>query len=159
MLPVGGRISVLFLCHGPIVPRSEVEDPALYGSYVRRTVQQVNSVVGECCWASSSKPGGMYSRCYPHLPPPTVWGARAWKCRKSGRPVHLIWGATCDDGMWLIASDLHNSLNSCEVNCVPLSLTIITGTPSWRIVQEVLPLSVGMSCWTLKLHRRTLVRR
>jgi hypothetical protein len=33
--------------------------------------------------------------------------------------------------MWLIASDLQNSLISYDVNCVPLSLTIISGKPCW----------------------------
>jgi hypothetical protein len=68
LLHVGERISVLFLCHAPFVPRLEVEDPALYGSYVRRTVQKFKAVVRECCCASSSKPARMYSRCYQHFP-------------------------------------------------------------------------------------------
>jgi hypothetical protein len=72
LLRIGGWSGIPFLCDDPLLRWSKVKDLALHGSYDRRTVQQVNAVVGECCWVSSSEPGGTYSRCYPHLTPLTV---------------------------------------------------------------------------------------
>ena len=41
------------------------------------------------------------------------------------------WGWYGGDRMWLTALTFQNSLNSCEVNCVLLSLTNVSGTPCW----------------------------
>jgi len=49
--------------------------------------------------------------------------------KRSARPFY--WGWYGGDRMWPIALALQNSLNSCEVNCAPVSLTIFSGTPCW----------------------------
>ena len=77
--------------------------------------------------------------------------------KRSARPFD--WGWYGGDRTWLIALALQNYLNSCEVNCVPLLLTIVSGTPklgSARVIVDILQKQLLTVASTKNVHRNDL---
>jgi hypothetical protein len=112
--------------------------------------------VEEWRWVSSCKPPGMCPGFYPHLSPPPQFEEAAHEGVNEafGPTIWLGWKG--GDKMWLTALALQNSLNSREVNCVLLSLTIESGTPCWAHSLRSIALSAWMLCWALKWPWGTL---